>query len=47
MRGTVMSLGGRSVGSEWWRCGRFGLRHDHYDLLPSHLTGKVAKAHSE
>jgi len=23
--------------------GRFRVRHDHYDLLPSHLTGKVAK----
>jgi len=27
--------------------GRFEARHDHYDLLPSHLTSKVAKAHAE
>jgi len=27
--------------------GRFKLRHDHYDVLPAHLVGKVAKARSE
>ena len=27
--------------------GRFTVRHDHYDLLPSHLTDKVAKAAAE
>jgi elongation factor G len=27
--------------------GRFTARHDHYDLLPSHLTDKVAKAKAE
>src|SRR2546423_15318978 len=26
--------------------GRFSLRHDHYDMLPSHLVDKVAKAHA-
>jgi elongation factor G len=27
--------------------GRFSVRHDHYDLLPSHLVDRVAKAHAE
>ncbi|MCU1451522.1 MAG: Translation elongation factor G-related protein, partial [Acidimicrobiales bacterium] len=27
--------------------GRFSLRHDHYDMLPSHLVDKVSKAHAE
>jgi len=24
--------------------GRFSVRHDHYDLLPSHLADKVARS---
>ncbi|HEX2047327.1 MAG TPA: elongation factor G [Acidimicrobiales bacterium] len=27
--------------------GRFRVRHDHYDVLPAHLVGKVAKANAE
>jgi elongation factor G len=27
--------------------GRFAVRHDHYDLLPSHLVDRVAKAKAE
>jgi elongation factor G len=27
--------------------GRFSVRHDHYDMLPSHLVDKVAKAREE
>jgi elongation factor G len=27
--------------------GRFSLEHDHYDLLPSHLTDRVTKAMAE
>jgi elongation factor G len=27
--------------------GRFSVRHDHYDMLPSHLVDKVAKARDE
>ncbi len=27
--------------------GRFTVRHDHYDLLPAHLTDKVARATAE
>jgi elongation factor G len=27
--------------------GRFKVEHDHYDLMPSHLVDKVAKAREE